>query len=473
MRVLLVNPPADHEMKGPHPLKADDMGVFPHLGLMYIASTLMEDGEFEVRLLDMALEKTSLDELGRVVCEYGPSAVGITSYTDCLYDLKLVVEKTRKEAPEAVICVGGPHVEIYPAETLEAFPVDCVIRGDGEYSFRELCRRARDGRPWRDVGGVGYIDESGVRLNAPWQVEPLDELVFPARELSSMNRVKSAVARGEAITSICSSRGCPLPCTFCNSPYKKYRLRSARNVIEEIRSVREKHGVTEFFFFDDLFNISKKRVLEICDGIAGLPYEILWSFRGRINNLDEETLRRCKEAGCNRVHFGVEAGTERILKLYKKGLKLEKVRRVFRICEEIGLETVANFMIGAPGETRGEIESTIRFANEISPTFVEYHVLIPYPYTAIYKEMLATGQIERDVWGEYVKDPRPGFVPPLSNNLIPASELYEMLNEAYRSFYFRPSYVWSQLRRIEGLSDLSKKIWGAIRLMAVTGGRQR
>ena len=468
MRVLLINPPVINEMKGPHPLKADDMGIFPHLGLMYIAATLMDQNEFEVRLLDMALEKRDLGELCDLVREFKPQVVGFTSYTDCLYDLKQLVDAVRKESAEAVICIGGPHVEAYPAETLEVFPVDCVIRGDGEYSFRELCRRVRDGKDWRDVRGVGFKRDGKVSLSDPWQVQDLDELPFPLRELSSMDKVSSAVARGVAITSICSSRGCPFPCTFCNSPYKKYRLRSPANVVAEIKHCYEKFGINEFFFFDDLFNINKKRLMEMCEAIKNLPFKIIWSFRGRINSLDEEALRVCKEAGCNRIHFGVEAGTERILQLYKKGIKLEDVQKVFDLCRKVGMETVANFIIGAPTETRAEMDATFKFARSLNPTFVEFHVLVPYPYTEIYKTMLGSGLLKEDAWQAFALNPQPGFKPPLCEQTLSADDLYKLLNEAYRSFYFRPLYMIKQAFKLASFKDLCIKLKGAYRLLVVT-----
>lgn len=468
MKVLLVNPRADHEMKGPHPLKSDDMGVFPHLGLMYLAATLNQAKEYEVKLFDMVLEGAGLEELRCEIEAFAPELVGFTTYTDCLYDLKLSLDVVKVAAPKAFICAGGPHVEIYPTETLSTFPLDCLIRGDGEYAFQELCRCLNAGEEWRNIKGVGWLGEAGTVMNEVWQVESLDDLSFPDRTLSSMERVRSAVSGGMAITSICSSRGCPLPCTFCNSPYKKYRLRSAVNVINEMRQCHDTYGITEFFFFDDLFNISRSRVHEICEEIEKLPFKVAWSFRGRINNLDEETIQRCKSAGCNRMHFGIEAGTERILNLYKKGLKKENVVKAFAACRRAGVETVANFMIGAPTETREEIKETIKFAGEIDPDYVEYHVLIPYPYTAIYRQMLKSGQLKKDVWTEHALDPKPNFIPPLANDLIPTDELFEMLNAAYRRFYFRPSYIWRQLHKVEGMTDMYYKARSAFRLMSVT-----
>lgn len=468
MKVLLVNPPALHEMKGPHPLKADDMGVFPHLGLMYIAAALQQKDEFEVRLLDMALEKRGVDDLLSLFRAEKPEVVGLTSYTDCLYDLKVLVEVLRKESGKTLLCLGGPHVECYPGETLEVFPVDCVIRGDGEYAFRELCRRVRDKKEWKDVRGISYREAGQNHLSDPWQVQDLDELPFPPRQLSSLEKVKSAVARGAAITSICSSRGCPFPCTFCNSPYKKYRLRSPGNVAAEIRQCYETFGINEFFFFDDLFNLNRARLMEMCDAIRALPFRIIWSFRGRINSLDEEAVRACKAVGCNRIHFGVEAGTERILQLYKKGLKLEDVRRMFAICRRAGVETVGNFIIGAPTETREEMEATLKFAMSLKPTFVEFHVLVPYPYTEIYKGMLSRGVLQEDVWRQFALNPRPGFKPPLCEETLSADELYQLLNDAYRRFYFRPGYMIKQAFKLTSFKDLSLKLKGAYRLLVVT-----
>lgn len=468
MNVLLINPPNENEMRGPHPMKADDMAVFPHLGLMYVASYMNKMGGFNVNLLDMALERASLSRLAGLIRESKPFVIGLTSYTDTLYDLKMTIESIRKEAPDIFIVIGGPHAEIYPEETLSAFPVNCIIKGDGEKSFYELCLRLQGGKNWRDVGGVGFKEDGTIKLNAPWQVENLDDLPFPSRELSTMERIRSAVASGSALASVCSSRGCPLPCTFCNSPYKKHRLRSPNSVLEEMLECKNRWGIDEFYFFDDLFNISKQRVLDVCDAFEKYKLDVKWSFRGRVNNLDEEALKRCLDSGCNRIHFGVEAGTERILKIYKKGLKLDNVRRVFEICDRLGIETVANFMIGAPTETREEIRQTLKFVSEISPTYLELHVVIPYPYTPIYQKMLADGDLATDVWREHAVDPKPNFHPPLCNKLIPEKELFAILNEAYRKYYFRPSYIMREIKKVTSLKDLMNKAHGAMRLLTVT-----
>lgn len=459
-------------MKGPHPFKADDMGVFPHLGLMYIAAVLQQDGEFEVKLVDMVLEGLELSDLIRIYNTFQPRMVGLTSYTDCLYDLKLLVEALRRTAHTAHICVGGPHVEAYPKETLEAFQVDSIIRGDGEYAFRELCRRVRDGKNWHDVDGAGYREGIHACLNEPWQVADLDELPFPQRSLSSMHKVASAVVGDSSITSICSSRGCPFPCTFCNSPYKNYRLRSPRNVTAEIEQCYMDYGIDTFFFFDDLFNLNKQRLLDMCAAIKSLPFPITWSFRGRINAVDEQVLQACKDAGCNRIHFGVEAGTERILKIYKKGVTLPAVRTAFELCRKAGIETVGNFMFGAPGETLEEMEETIRFAYLLKPDFVEFHVLVPYPYTAIYKDMLQAGLVKEDVWLKHALNPHPEFIPPLCEEHVGSEQMYGLLNRAYRGFYLKPGYIIKHISRLSSLKDLAMKARGAYRLIVATDGKK-
>jgi len=243
--------------------------------------------------------------------------------------------------------------------------------------------------------------------------------------------------------------------------------------VAEIDQCHRDFGIAEFFFFDDLFNIDKKRLAAMCAAIRSLPYPISWSFRGRINFLDGEILRACKEAGCIRIHFGVEGGNERVLRIFKKGVELEDVRKVFRLCHEVGIETVANFMIGAPGETREEMLETVRFALLLKPTFVEFHVLVPYPYTGIYQDMLSSGSLSSDVWRQFALNPQPEFHPPLCEDSLNAEEMYSLLNAAYRKFYFRPAYIARQFLKLTGLRDLRAKILGAYRLLLVTSAKNK
>ena len=468
MNILLINPSVNHEIRGPHPLKAKDMGQFPHLGLMYISAVLNKTQEFSIKLIDMALEEIDTTKLMDIICQFKPEVIGITSYTDCLYDIKLILKSLQDMTLETFICMGGPHVELYPEETLRTFPVNCIIKGDGELAFNELCKNIKHQIPWQNINGIGYIQKGNYIQNKPWQITSLDDLPFPEREQSSLKKVQSAVSTNYNITSICSSRGCPFPCTFCNSPYKKYRLRSAENVVSEIKFCYKKYNIQEFFFFDDLFNLNKNRVIDICNEIDKLDFSINWSFRGRISALDEETIIRSKKSGCNRIHFGIEAGTQKMLNCYKKNITLNEISYICNLCQKHKVEVVANFMIGGPHETYADIKETFKFASEIKPDFIEFHVLIPYPYTEIYRNMIANKELATDVWKEFALNPVPNFTPPLIPTTLPEKELFTLLNKAYRNFYLNFWFIFKQLKKIKSFNILKKYIYLACRLLKVT-----
>ena len=112
MRVLLINPTSDHEIRGPHPLRANDMGVFPHLGLMYIAGVLNQDDEFEVKLMDMNVDRCRLEDLAGLIQRFDPRIIGLTSYTDCLYDLKLILAEIHRLSRDVFLCLGDLDVPL-------------------------------------------------------------------------------------------------------------------------------------------------------------------------------------------------------------------------------------------------------------------------------------------------------------------------------------------------------------------------
>lgn len=279
----------------------------------------------------------------------------------------------------------------------------------------------------------------------------LDSLPFPARYLTPYQKYSSVLSKVQPITTMFTSRGCPYKCLFCNRPHlgKIFRARSPKNVVDEMEEC-QKMGIKEVLIYDDTFTVNRKRVLDICQEIKERKLEIDWDVRTRPDTVDEELLIDMKKAGCKRIHYGVEAGTQKILNVLRKGITLEKVEETFRLTKKIGLEVLAYFMIGSPTETKGDILQTIKFAKKLNPDFTHITITTPFPATDLYRLGLEQKVLPYDYWQEFAQNPRADFSPYLWEENLKKEELLQLLQYAYRSFYFRPKYI---LRKLSGLTS--------------------
>ena len=175
-----------------------------------------------------------------------------------------------------------------------------------------------------------------------------------------------------------TSRGCPYRCTFCNTPRHRYRVQSPERVCDEIESCI-KLGIREIYFVDDTFNITNQRVHDLCDEIIRRGLKFSWTVRFRVKGVDRPLLLKMKEAGCSRIQLGVEQGTEEGLLRLKKDVTSKEIEQAFRLCREVGMNTVVYFMIGTPVErTRQDVLDTIEYSIRLKPDFVMYNILTPF-----------------------------------------------------------------------------------------------
>ena len=443
----------------------ESYGYYPPLGLLYLESYLHQSYDCDIKILDCIVSEIGYKEIRRYISEEKPDIVGITSFTSVMYDLLKVASIIKEVSPETKVIVGGAHATIYPIETASLPNIDAVAIGDGEVTFAELVRKIALNTSIDGIKGIAFKINGNVVMTGNREYnKDLDSLPFPDRTKVPYQKYTCSIGREKVMTTVMSSRGCPFRCTFCNSPEKSYRVRSPQNIILELEKIN-KLGIKEVFFFDDLFNINKKRVLEICTLIKEKRLQLRWSFRGRINGIDEELVKALKESGCERIQFGIETGSDEEMKLLRKKLTTSEVRRVVSICSDLGITTTGSFMIGLPGDTIDKIKNRFRFAEGLGLDYVQYAVLIPYPYTEVYKEGIRRGFFGTDVWLEYAKKPQPDFIPPIWEEFVKRDELYRLLNKGFRSFYFRPKFIIKSFLNLSSFGELKKKVQGAIALL--------
>jgi radical SAM superfamily enzyme YgiQ (UPF0313 family) len=323
------------------------------------------------------------------------------------------------------------------------------------------------------VKGLVYSDESGNTVNngiAPSTAD-LDSLGLPARHKLDVNLYTSLLGRSNVITTMFTSRGCPFRCTFCDRPFSPvlsgFRWRSPGHVADEMEECL-RLGITEAFIYDDTFTVRKDRVHELCDEIIRRKLEFRWDVRAHVNTVTPDLLKHMAEAGCDRIHYGVESGNDRMLKVIRKNTNIERVKNAVAWTKEAGLEVLTYFIIGQQTETASDIEDTVRLARALDPNYVHFTIFCPSPGTEIYKKGLEDGIIKEDVWRKFAEDPQQGYELPVWEENFSRQELREMLVKCYKRFYLRPGYILRAAARVRGAGEFKRKMRAGLSVLTMT-----
>ncbi|MFH1776969.1 MAG: radical SAM protein [Candidatus Omnitrophota bacterium] len=467
MKVLLISPPNIQMLQTNVPRVVDhETGIYPTLGLLYIASAVLKFTHHKIEIIDAKLANLDNAKIELEIKKRMPDLVGIPATTFTIIDALTIAKSAKDVSANIIVCLGGPHPTMYPEETLDADYIDYLVLREGEYTFCNLLNALESKTDLSHVRGIAYKSNHKIITTAFNDfIENLDDLPHPARHLTPYRRYYSLLARYLPITTMITSRGCPYQCSFCHRPHlgRKFRCRSAKNVVDEMEECAAM-GIKEFFIYDDTFTIDKNRTINICNEIIQRRLHIHWDIRTRVDTINENMLLNLKKAGCERIHYGVEAGTNEILKEYRKDISLKLVKKTFALTKKHKLTTLAYFMLGAPNETSTQIKKTIAFAKKLNPDYCHFSLTTPFPKTPLYAYCLKSGIFEQDFWQQFALSPTPVFKPRLCCHNIPAAELKKFLNLAYKTFYLRPGYIIKKIFHIRTFSELFRKIKAGINL---------
>ncbi len=404
----------------------------------YLASPLEEEGEL-VRIEDAPTLNHDLKDVKKKIEEFNPDYIGISAMTPTAPSAYGVAEVAKKSDPDIKVIMGGPHPTLLPEETMkECSFVDILVRGEGERTVRELF----SGKNISDVKGVSYRENGEIIQNEDRPpIMDLDELPFPAYHLLPMDRYKAA---GIRYATMVTSRGCPFNCTFCASSRicgKKWRGKSPRRVLEQIKLLRHDYGVREIEMLDDTFVLDRDRAEKICDLIIEDDVDVSWSCSSRVDTIDRSLAEKLKEAGCHTIYLGIESGVQEILDRLKKGIKIERVKNAVSSIKEVGLNALGSFILGVPGETKKQMKKTVEFAKDLGLTLAQFTVFTPYPGTEAYEKAEKNDLIETKDWSKFTT-----MDPVMKRNKMDHDELKNFMRLAYLKFYLRPSYMWKAIK---------------------------
>jgi magnesium-protoporphyrin IX monomethyl ester (oxidative) cyclase len=397
--------------------------VWPPLGILYLVASTAQQC-LDVYFIDAILEGfdsytpysedthimgLTPEETAKRILETKPDMLAVSLQFENQVELAVkIMELVKAANSDCFIVVGGPIVTLKPQKVMAISNLDGIILGEGDHKIVEFIENLNDGWPTH-LDGTGIRLDDDIQLNEQFHgIVNVDALPFPAREFADMEKYFSSIKKFKMLpkrtraTTILSSRGCPERCCFCASPvlYKRrYRARSARNVIAEIDILIEKYGVEELIFFDENFAVSRKRTVELLDMMIERDYGISWycSQGFALWTIDEEIIEKLALSGCYKVKFSMESGNQRVLReIIHKRVDLSKVIRIIEKCKDVGLVTGANFILGFPGETRDELLETYRFAKLIDVDFTIFNIAMPYPQTELCEKAKKLGYLPPD-----------------------------------------------------------------------------
>lgn len=379
---------------------------WPPLGLAYLASVLEKAGH-SVKVLDrdVVLRREGLDFektdrlMLKEIADFRPDYIGISATTPNMYDVGLISEKIKKMAPDVSVILGGPHGSAIPQETLDEFPgLDIVVMGEGERTMIDIV----SGVPIPGVKGIAYRRNGKAVVNDTRPpIENIDGLPMPGRHLLEMDfylRPSRFTSRNLSLrtTSIFTARGCPYRCDFCAGPVifpGKVRYHSVERVLLEIDELVGRYKVEALYFAEDMFLSHKKRAIELLEGFLKRPWagRLKWFAQARVNVIDREMCGLMKSSGCVGVEYGFESGSQRMLDIMNKGVKVEENLNAALVTRKAGLRFQANIIVGYPGETKEDFEATIAFLRMTKPDNIGFNLFMPLPGTAAYKRLKASG----------------------------------------------------------------------------------
>ncbi|MCK9615623.1 MAG: radical SAM protein [Candidatus Omnitrophica bacterium] len=449
---------------------------FP-LGLGYIAAVLVKAGH-EVDILDLDMLRLSKDQAEDEIKNYKYDIFGLSSLTAQYRDMKWMISISKKWHPEALVVIGGAGPSSMPEFMITHTKADIVVLREGEETIIGLLTALEEKKSLDNVKGILYKKEDGsfAVTSVRERISNLDIIPFPEWNLFDMKEYSSQISfasrRGAKSMVMITSRGCPFNCAFCFRDFGRRTIfRSARNVVDEIKKLKDKYDIEYISFLDELFTASGERVKEICDRLIDERIKIKWDCRSRVDSVEEGILKKMKAAGCVYMSYGIESASDKILKNMDKGIKIDEIRKAITISRKVGIKISGSFMIGMTGETEETFQATVNFIKEMNMhKNYGFFYTTPFPGTKLFEEAIAKKLIP-DI-EQYIMDlGETHFKPFINLSNLPFERLSVLKTEADKEIEKdyknkNPFWPWVYLTeryRLYGFLGLFKKVFKKIR----------
>lgn len=395
-KVLLVSPPL--QVNAQAPSKDNSYG----LGLAYLHAVLEKEGyEVRTRSYNNSDPAASAAAVEAELAGFRPDFFLVQVFTMNRVESFKTIKKARELLPGTRIIAGGVHASIYPAQLLENYPVDCVVIGEGEVTIVELLRALTSGADLGEVKGIAYRKGGAAALTAQRPlIEDLDAIPFPRHGLFIENEPLREMG------CILTSRGCPFRCSFCclhTVSRRRFRTRSVKNVVDEIEYIAANFPQIKVLqIADDTFTLNQARAIEICREIIRRGVKMRFLCSARIKPASVELFEAMERAGFDGIGFGLETGSEKLLKSIHKNITRADVVETFKMLKDRKISIATYLMVGFPGETDETVAETIDLVKKLQKikyfNFAGVAMLWVYPNTEVYEVLRAAGRMDDSYW---------------------------------------------------------------------------
>jgi|Deesub1362A_J573_1020465.scaffolds.fasta_scaffold00035_146 radical SAM superfamily enzyme YgiQ (UPF0313 family) len=434
---------------------------------------------YETRLVDAPAWNWDRQRVIEDVRSHRPDVIVVDSSFPSLKN-DVTVAGFLKEVSGATTVMVGPPAALLSERILADSAVDVVARMEYEHTLLHLVRTLEKGGRLETVPGISYRSGGRIRHNADRGfTADLDEIPFVSRVYRRHLDIRDYFLGSSLypMVQIFTGRGCPYLCTFCSWPEtlmgRKYRVRSVKNVLDELEWIQANlPGVREVFFEDDTFTVSSRRVAEFCTGYRQRRLRVAWACNARAT-LDPEIMKEMKRAGCRLLIVGYESGSDEILKNIRKGITTDDIRNFARAARRAGLLVHGDFIIGLPRETRETVASTVRLIREVRPDILQVSVASPFPGTWFYRWARENGYLVTDDPGDYLDD-QGHQRSVVSYPWLSAEEIAAYVDCILRDYYLSVRYVplaFRQVFRRNGLYELIRLGYSARKFLSYIRGR--
>ncbi|MFC2140540.1 B12-binding domain-containing radical SAM protein [Candidatus Auribacterota bacterium] len=460
MNVLLISPP----------MQVHVAPSFPSFGVFYVAQAMKTKGH-NVQIVDIDGNRYPKKEVSEIIKKSDCDIIAIGGLVSIYPYLAWLVPEIKRLKPNIEIVLGGAIASSLGKRCFDRFDVDYIVIGEGEITIVELLEEIKTTRNFSSVKGIGYRNgNGGVQFTEPRPLrDSLDDLpIFDDSLFPMENYLKQGTIQ------IHAQRGCPCSCTFCFNCFRvvssKVRYRPVKDTVDEIEYFKNKYGdrISLFAISGESITMNKQWVIDFCKEILHRKLKIAYRVTSRVNSMDEERLKWLKKSGCIRVIFGLESGSQKILKIMKKAATVKQGLKAVRLTKKYIREIEASIIFGYIGEDRQTLTDTVRFCKEIKvrPTIC---YATPFPGTELYQMAVEKSRIkdeEKYMMGMATASAF-DFDPSLNLTDMSDDEAREQMTLAFREialYYFLRS-PWQSFKMVSsnlktvGVKNTASKIW--------------
>jgi anaerobic magnesium-protoporphyrin IX monomethyl ester cyclase len=415
---------------------------YPYLGLVYLAAVLRQKN-INCEILDCAALKLSTSDVVRYVQEKKPVVIGISIMSMMLRECYQLIKALQTGYAEGIVVAGGAHINADP-HILSKMNVQYGFRGESELVFSEFCTKILGQQIPIGIPGLITHHQGIVENQEPAFIPDLDVLPVPAYDLLPLDNYYSPNTTARLISMI-SSRGCPYNCNYCSKLQRtKYRSISADKMLDQIEYLINCFKIRWIEFVDEIFTLDRNRIVALCEGIIKRQLHFEWGAGTRADKIDEDLIQLMRHAGCQKLAFGVESGSEQVR--YNGNKKINNVQYfdAINICRKYGIKTMGDYIFGHLNENIADMKRTVQFALQLPTDIAYFHKMIPLPNSELFQKAVHSNLIKKDIWTSFMlgETSYPIYYP----NSVSRSQMDKIYRRAWLKYYFSPKRVVNNLR---------------------------